>query len=303
MAATLVGQTIGFGAGKLAKGHVLCFVEGTEVAVEGEHGLAGKPIEQIEVGDLVWSRNEHTGEQGYKPVVTLSRNTTDTLVHLTYTSSAGVPPAAGADFQSAPAAGTAAIHTSTHTLTGTPEHPFWSITRNAWVSMGELQPGETLQLAGGQTATATSVRTEHLATPVAVYNFEVAGWHTYHVGTAKSGWVFVHNKCGPAHKARQKHIQQTAGGRTERPIPLANGRRRIADNIDAQGRIHQIGDMRTRGGFRPSARERAAIEDIRKARPDATIIFHDKQGRLPSLINPDLQPNWRAAPPKRRYNS
>ncbi|MBK8208243.1 MAG: hypothetical protein IPK87_15810 [Planctomycetes bacterium] len=79
----------------------------------------------------MWSRNEHTGEEGYKPVVTLFRNTSNTLVHLTYTSgSAGVPPAAGADFQSAPAAGTAAIHTSTHTLTGTPEHPFWSITRN-----------------------------------------------------------------------------------------------------------------------------------------------------------------------------
>jgi len=35
---TLVGQTIGFGAGRLAKGHWICFVEGTQVAAEGDDG-------------------------------------------------------------------------------------------------------------------------------------------------------------------------------------------------------------------------------------------------------------------------
>jgi hypothetical protein len=83
---------------------------------------------------------------------------------------------------------------ATHTLTGTAEHPFWSVTRGAWVEMGALQSRETLLLAGGHTATITSVRTERLATPVAVYNFEVADWHTYHVGTP-TGWVWVHNTC------------------------------------------------------------------------------------------------------------
>lgn len=88
----------------------------------------------------------------------------------------------------------------------------------------------------------------------------------------------------------------------EQDIVLTNGQVRTADVIDTQGRIHQVGDMRTRGRLRPSGRERAAIEDIRKARPNATIIFHDKYGRLPSLINPDLQPDWRPAPRWRRMD-
>ena len=44
--------------------------------------------------------------------------------------------------------------------------------------------GEVLTLANGQTATVTSCRVEKLTTPVRVYNFEVADWHTYHVGSA-----------------------------------------------------------------------------------------------------------------------
>lgn len=68
---------------------------------------------------------------------------------------------------------------------------------NGWVAMGELKPGERLLLAGGQAATATAVRIERLADPVTVYNFEVADWHTYHVGSQEAGWVFVHNLCKP----------------------------------------------------------------------------------------------------------
>ena len=280
---TLVGQTIGFGAGRLAKGHWICFVEGTQVAAEGEDGaIDARSIETIEVGDCVWSRNEFTGEEGFKEVVQVFRNEASTLAHVTYTSSTGLP-------------------AREETLTGTPEHPSWSATRNAWVNMGELRTGETLSLADGSTATVSSCRVEYLAKPISVYNFEVADWHTYHVGST-AGWVWVHNRCGPKHKRVQNRILKSAGGDIGQSIKLRNGRHRIADNIDEAGRIHQVGDMRTRGGFRPSGRERAAIEDIRKARPDATIIFHDKRGRAPSLVNPDLQPNWRPAPTRRRYD-
>jgi len=80
------------------------------------------------------------------------------------------------------------------TITGTDEHPFWSLTRGGWIAMGELKPGERLLLADGE-ATVTAARIEQLAEPVTVYNFEVADWHTYHVGSQEAGWVFVHNTC------------------------------------------------------------------------------------------------------------
>lgn len=196
-----------------------CFVEGTEVAVEGDGGLAGKPIEEIEVGDLVWARCDVTGEEGFKPVVTLFRNDTDSLVHVTYTASGvGASPASGGTLP-ALIGGDA---DATHTLTGTAEHPFWSVTRGAWVEMGALQSRETLLLAGGHTATITSVRTERLATPVAVYNFEVADWHTYHVGTP-TGWVWVHNTC------------KFKGGRFD---SLGSSRRIHRHHMPADGAMH-----------------------------------------------------------------
>lgn len=189
---TLVGQTIGFGAGRLAKGHWICFVEGTQVAAEGDDGaIDSRSIETIAVGDCVWSRNEFTSEEGFKEVVQVFRNEASTLAHVTYTSSTGRDQRERTDEThdvSSEARG--------QTLTGTPEHPFWSATRNAWVNMGELRTGEVLTLANGSTATVTSCRVEDLTTPVTVYNFEVADWHTYHVGSA-DGWVWVHNRCGP----------------------------------------------------------------------------------------------------------
>ncbi len=55
-----------------------CFKEGTLVETEG--GL--KPIEDIEVGDKVLAYNEETGEQAYKPVKQLFRNTTAEWYHI-----------------------------------------------------------------------------------------------------------------------------------------------------------------------------------------------------------------------------
>jgi len=65
--------------------------------------------------------------------------------------------------------------------------------RGGW---DELATGETLLLAGGETATVSSCRTHKPTRPTAVYNFEVADWHTYHVGS-NQGWVWVHNTCNP----------------------------------------------------------------------------------------------------------
>jgi hypothetical protein len=218
----------------------------------------------------------------------------------------------------------------------TAEHPF-HVSNKGWVAARALRVGDVLRSHDGQQLVVEGVRdTGKWET---VYNLRVADYHTYFVGAREWGFsVWAHNACtnaalsatrraaaqarwarhraavaagqrgtpagrGPAHTAVQRSIRQNAGGRLERDVKLTNGNVRIADVIDARGRIHQVGDMRTRGGLRPAGRERAAIEDIRKAvGPNRTIIFHDKNGRLPSLINPDLQPGWRAAPRWRRMD-
>lgn len=106
---------------------------------------------------------------------------------------------------------------------------------------------------------------------------------------------------GPDHARVQQRLAQELDGKDEQLVELTNGKTRIVDVKAADGSFHQVGDMRSRGGtLRPSARERGAIEDLRKAEPDNTIVFRDKHDQHPPLVNPDLKPDWKPAPAKHR---
>ena len=144
------------------KGGNYCFIAGTLV-----HTKDGtRAIEDIELGDYVLAYEEETGETGYKRVVNLFRNTTKELAHVKVA--------------------------GTEEIICTPGHKFF--VEGAWISAGEMKPGDILTLADGTTAEVLSVTVEKLEIPVATYNFEVEDWHTYYV--ADSG-VLVHNQeCG-----------------------------------------------------------------------------------------------------------
>lgn len=71
-----------------------CFLAGTPVAVQDGY----KNIEELVVGELVWSWHEQTGDLALKPVVQTMRRVSDALIELQL----------GSD-----------------TLHATPEHPFW----------------------------------------------------------------------------------------------------------------------------------------------------------------------------------
>lgn len=102
-------------------------------------------------------------------------------------------------------------------------------------------------------------------------------------------------------KVQDRIKKEVAGSKDEQAVFLTNGEKRIVDVRRPDGSIHQVGDMRSRGGtLRPSSRERGAIEDIRKAEPDVDIHFHDKRGKQPSLLNSDQEPDWKPAPSRHR---
>ncbi len=69
----------------------------------------------------------------------------------------------------------------------TGSHPFWSVSREAWVSVLDLEIGETLKTLEGTTVVESRVRRLE---PEPVYNIEVEGDLCYRVG--ESG-VLVHN--------------------------------------------------------------------------------------------------------------
>jgi hypothetical protein len=135
-----------------------CFPAGTPIAVQGGF----KNIEDIVVGDQVWSWDEQTDTLGLKPVLATMEKESDALIELGF---------------------------GKERFRATPEHPFWI--NNSWKAAGEIQRGDEAYLLDKRKVQLLEPLHEpQEEAPVKVYNFEVADWHTYFVGW----WmVLVHN--------------------------------------------------------------------------------------------------------------
>ncbi len=122
-----------------------------------------KPIEDIEVGDTVWATNPQTGEEGPRKVIHVWIHN-DQLVDLKVDSG---------------------------TLITTEDHPFWNETDQQWQDSQDLDRGDLLR-----TATGESVAVDGLDWATAqrgtAYNLTVADIHTYYV-LAGNTPVLVHN--------------------------------------------------------------------------------------------------------------
>ena len=138
----------------------VCFVAGTKINT----GEGIKPIETVRTGDKVWAQDEKTGHVALKEVVRAFRNETSELVK---------------------------IQLSGEQTTTTPEHPFYAPTKG-WTEAVHLRAGDKLLNHNGEMVVVEQVQHEILEAPVTVYNFEVADYHTYFVGT---NGVLVHNSC------------------------------------------------------------------------------------------------------------
>jgi hypothetical protein len=71
-------------------------------------------------------------------------------------------------------------------------HPFWSVNRQAWVPLSELQRGERLSAWDGSTPVVEALTLRE--DPEQVCNIEVQGDHCYRVGQQR---VLVHNASAP----------------------------------------------------------------------------------------------------------
>ena len=137
-----------------------CFVSGTQVSTP----YGDKFIEEIAVGDYVYSANTETGEIGTKKVLNIFINKTYVLYH---------------------------VITSEEEIIATEEHPFW-VDKKGWIAACNLVTGDILCSQNGKKIEIIKVFVEYLQNPIEVYNFEVEDWHTYFVGEDN---ILVHNKC------------------------------------------------------------------------------------------------------------
>ncbi len=78
------------------------------------------------------------------------------------------------------------------TITTSPGHPFYSVTRRGWVGAGELQAGELLRDVRGGTTEVRAVSQPRYGL-FKMHNLEVEDFHTFFVGKRETGAVLVHN--------------------------------------------------------------------------------------------------------------
>ncbi|HEY7312321.1 MAG TPA: polymorphic toxin-type HINT domain-containing protein [Gemmataceae bacterium] len=78
------------------------------------------------------------------------------------------------------------------TITTSPGHPFYSVTRRGWVGAGELQVGELLRNFRGRTTPVQSVSQPRYGM-IEMYNLEVEDFHTFYVGRSESDGILVYN--------------------------------------------------------------------------------------------------------------
>ena len=137
-----------------------CFVAGTTVLAAGGHVA----IENIHAGDYVWAWDEETGEKSLRRVTETYVNQTSELVH---------------------------VFVGGEEIVTTPTHPFYSPVKG-WTDAAQLRAGDILVLVNGEYVVVEKVQHELLESPINVYNFQVAGDHTYYVSDIG---VLVHNGC------------------------------------------------------------------------------------------------------------
>lgn len=154
----------------------VCFPKGTQLL--SANGAV--PIEEIAVGDLVWSWNEQTGETSLQPVTHTMTNITSEMTLLTLEGS--------------------------KTLECTPDHPFYNPAKEKWMRAAELQAGDVLISADGEFVSVEAVAHRILDTPVPVHNISVDVSHTYFVTTEETS-VLVHNSC--AHQTTAWRAERT----------------------------------------------------------------------------------------------
>ena len=160
------------------------FVAGTKVHTI--HGL--KNIEDIEVGDLVLSRDPITGEVAYKAVLDTIQTHPRELYHVTFRAESA--DGGKTAFTRYVDGSEEADHYEQDELVATAEHPFYVVNRALFVTAQELAIGDRLLLADGRQAEVYEVATEQASgeKPFLTFNLEVEDFGTYFAGHL-GAWV------------------------------------------------------------------------------------------------------------------
>lgn len=192
-------------AGKNING---CFVAGTEVLLANGETIR---IEDIRVGDYVKTRDQFADDE--------SGTETGVVTQLFVREKPGT---------------LLLQFDSGDSIETTSEHPFF-LDEGDWAEAGELRVGQTVANLDGEPVTISAI--VRLSEPTTVYNFEVAGTHTYFVDAGEEA-LWVHNDCKPqgagvyVRKYEDDLTYTGQSGRVEKRDPPAAGKDKTQTAMD-----------------------------------------------------------------------
>lgn len=179
-AAYLIGEIIGefvggiFGGKKGAEdADVQCFVENTKIMTQNDL----KNIQDVKIGDYIYSNNLETGKNELKKVVNVFQHETNSLVKIVFANSI---------------------------VQCTLEHPFY-VENIGYVEARDLVAGDKLHLFSGESVEVELVEILTLQEAEKVYNLEVEDAHNYYV---TDEGILVHNKCRKPRRPRKNVLSE-----------------------------------------------------------------------------------------------
>ncbi|WP_431045626.1 polymorphic toxin-type HINT domain-containing protein [Roseateles sp. L2-2] len=220
-----------------AAAHCACCFVGSTPVLTAEGNV---PIEKIEIGTLVQSRDPETGATALKAVTEVIRTEGRALYGLTFLQQNG---------------GATRVESSDN-------HPFW-VEGTGWVDSADLKRGMKVPTFDGRLLTVVNV--EPLGRTEPTYNLTVADFHTFFAGEA---WAYVHNMCACSVAAKglakpgahsvvfETTIAKTGAGTRDAHKALANrdlaaamSDKEFAGMLSSMN-VKPIGGSGTPGGFR-----------------------------------------------------
>jgi hypothetical protein len=237
-----------------------CFVAGTQVIIgQREDGsFITKDIEDIEIGDLVFSRDQYDPDDDLdlRAVTEVFRKTSDHVRVLQIQDAEG----------------------NIETIRTTDEHPFY-VEGRGWMGAGELVIGATLDQPDGSDAIVIGSTREAHADGITVFNFEVKGDHTYFVedGQGDATAIWVHNTC-----VGSKFLSSYRG----KPVEFDNAREATffkRDNTSYDLIYNEFQSSKKKNWLKKIAQDDAAVQQLRAARMTESQIQRMRDfGELPN---------------------
>jgi RHS repeat-associated protein len=142
-----------------------CFVAGTQVLTENGY----KAIEDVKMGERLWSKNTDTGAQDFKPVTKIFVEPGRDIFEIKLVGNDGFE----------------------QNIEATDDHPFYVVDQG-WKTTLQLQSGDQIETDDDAPMRVVSVTDENRQD--VTYNFTVADFHTYYVSKRN---VLVHNCAMP----------------------------------------------------------------------------------------------------------